>query len=222
MRERPRSSCRNASALYADRPAFYLLFRGTTSNELSVPGTGRRLMRKEVDDATTDCAKTSIIPLHNSRTIFLISLWLNGLRDYAGANQHIRSHLIRGTYRATARFAVWAARPCLPQDSRSVASGRTRPLRVTFNPVLARKWRPTFFLLSGAKKVGRHKSSQTMALCLETMAPSTENGAFGPSKNRHFPPFQRGGTSRSLRFKTRARRHDKPISLIFRIVVSKS
>ena len=54
--------------------------------------------------------------------------------------------------------------------------------------VLARKWRPTFFLLSGAKKVGRHKSSQINGLCLEAPAPSTEKWRFCPSKNRHFPP----------------------------------
>ena len=82
-----------------------------------------------------------------------------------------------------------AASPCLPQVLRFVASGRQRPLRVTSKTVLARKWRPPFFLLCGAKKVGRHKSSHINGLCLEAPAPSTKNGAFAPSKNRHSPPF---------------------------------
>ncbi len=55
-----------------------------------------------------------------------------------------------------------------------IASGRTRTRRVTSKEVLARKWHPTFFLLPGAKKVGRHKSSQIDDLCLGTPAPSTE------------------------------------------------
>jgi hypothetical protein len=55
--------------------------------------------------------------------------------------------------------------------------------------VLARKWRPTFFLLSGAKKVGRHKSGQINGLCLEAPAPNTEKWRFWASKNRHFPPI---------------------------------
>jgi hypothetical protein len=87
------------------------------------------------------------------------------------------------------KVAVWAASPCLPQVIRSIASGRTRPWRVTSKKVLARKWRPTFFLLPGAKKVGRHKSSQIDGLCLETPAPSTEKWRFWSSKKRHSPPF---------------------------------
>ncbi len=53
----------------------------------------------------------------------------------------------------------------------------------------ARKWRPTFFLIPGAKKVGRHKNSHIDGLCLETPTPNTENGAFWPSQKRHSPPF---------------------------------
>src|SRR5580658_5406718 len=53
----------------------------------------------------------------------------------------------------------------------------------------ARKWRPTFFLLSGAKKVGRHKSGQINGLCLEAPAPSTEKWRFWAPKKRHSPPF---------------------------------
>ena len=45
------------------------------------------------------------------------------------------------------------------------------------------------FLALGAKKVGRHKSSQINGLCLEAPAPSTEKWRFCPSKNRHFRHF---------------------------------
>ncbi len=55
--------------------------------------------------------------------------------------------------------------------------------------VLARKWRPPFFLLPGAKKVGRYKSSQIDGLCLEAPAPCTEKWRFWSSKKRRFPPF---------------------------------
>ncbi len=84
------------------------------------------------------------------------------------------------------KVAVWAASPCLPQVMRSIASGRTRPWRVTSKKVLARKWRPTFFLLPGAKKVGQRKSSQIDGLCLGAPAPNTEKWRFWASKNRHF------------------------------------
>jgi hypothetical protein len=47
--------------------------------------------------------ETSIILLHNSLKEFFISLCFNGLRNYTGAIQHIRSHLSRGTSLATAR-----------------------------------------------------------------------------------------------------------------------
>ncbi len=82
-------------------------------------------------------------------------------------------------------------RPSEQPDTKPRASDgrRTRPWRVTSKKVLARKWRPTFFLLPGAKKVGGHKSSQINGLCLETQAPSTGNGAFWSSKKRHIPPF---------------------------------
>src|SRR5271163_4467373 len=59
-----------------------------------------------------------------------------------------------------------------------IERGRKRSLRVTSKKVLARKWRPTFFLLSGAKKVGRRKSSQIKGLCLETPAPGTDKWRF--------------------------------------------
>ena len=87
------------------------------------------------------------------------------------------------------KVPVWAASPCLPHVIRSMASGRTRPWRVTSKKVLARKWRPTFFLLPGAKKVDRHKSSQIDGLCLETPAPSTAKWRFWASKKRHSQPF---------------------------------
>src|SRR5271166_6227257 len=55
--------------------------------------------------------------------------------------------------------------------------------------VPARKWRPTFFSRSDAKKFARRKSSQIYLLCLETPAPGTEKWRFWPSKKRHFSPF---------------------------------
>jgi hypothetical protein len=112
------------------------------------------------------------------------------LRDYAGANQHIRSHLSRGTQRAAVRspsglggIFVSAAGPTIRSVWAYTASARH------VDKVLARKWRPTFFLLSGAKKVGRHKSGQINGLCLEAPAPNTEKWRFWASKNRHFPPI---------------------------------
>jgi hypothetical protein len=42
-------------------------------------------------------ARTSIIHLHNRRERFFIALRLNGLRDYASASRHMRSHRSRGT-----------------------------------------------------------------------------------------------------------------------------
>ena len=66
---------------------------------------------------------------------------------------------------SAAAVAVWAASPCLPRIPRFVASGRKRPSRVTSKKVVARKWRPTFFLLPGVKKVSRHKSCQINGLC---------------------------------------------------------
>jgi hypothetical protein len=53
----------------------------------------------------------------------------------------------------------------------------------------ARKWRPTFFLPAGDKKVDRHKRRQISDLCSEDPAPSIEKWRFCPSKNRQFPPF---------------------------------
>jgi hypothetical protein len=38
------------------------------------------------------------------------------------------------------------------------------------------------FLLSGVKKVERHKTGQINGLCLERPTPSTENGALAPEK----------------------------------------
>ena len=48
---------------------------------------------------------------------------------------------------------------------------------------------PDIFLAPGAKKVGRHKSSQVNGMCLEIPAPSTEEWRFWSSKKRHSPPF---------------------------------
>jgi hypothetical protein len=74
------------------------------------------------------------------------------------------------------KLVVWAASPfrVLPQQlKRSGTSGHTRPLRVTLKKVLARKWRPPFFLLPAAKIVCRHKSSPINDLCLQ----DTDRGA---------------------------------------------
>ena len=72
---------------------------------------------------------------------------------------------------------------------RFVASGCKGPVPVTSKRVLARKWRPPFFLFSAAKKVGRHKSGQANGLCSEARAPSTKKWRFWVPKKRHFAPF---------------------------------
>jgi hypothetical protein len=54
---------------------------------------------------------------------------------------------------------------------------------------LLKKWRPPFFSLSGAKKGGRYKGIQVNCLCREVPPQNRKNGAFSPSKKRHFSPF---------------------------------
>ena len=70
-----------------------------------------------------------------------------------------------------------------------VASGACAASARHVDRVLARKWRPPFFLLSGAKNVGRHKSLYINGLCLGAPGPSTEKWRFCPSKKRHSQPF---------------------------------
>jgi hypothetical protein len=109
----------------------------------------------------------------------------------------------RGTYRATARSP--SGRPLrVCRRSKGPKRPRIHGLCVTSKKALARKWRPTFFLLSGAKKVGRHTSSQLKGLCLETPAPGTDKWRFWPSKKRHSPPFFPSARQLVRRFRAQA------------------
>ena len=65
------------------------------------------------------------------------------------------------------KAAAWAASPCLPRVLRYGGCGRKQLLGVTSTKSSSEKWRPPFFLLPGAKKVGRHRSSHINGLCLE-------------------------------------------------------
>ncbi len=71
----------------------------------------------------------------------------------------------------------------------AATSGCLRPGFRHVGKVLSRKWRPPFFLRSGAKNVGRHKSSQGKGLCLIIPAGNRKKMRFCPSKYRHFSPF---------------------------------
>ena len=94
---------------------------------------------------------------------------------------------------------TWSTPASFGGSARTVASGNpNRPsLPLGVHGHCASRRKPSspengarhFLLPSGAKKVGRHKSFQIIGLCLEAPAPSTENGAFAPAKNRQFPPF---------------------------------
>ena len=89
------------------------------------------------------------------------------------------------------KVAVWAASLCLPRVPRFVASGRTRPLRVTSTKSSPKKWRPTFFPLSGDKKVGRYKSGKIKDLWRADPAPSTAKWRIWARKKS---PFFRHGS----------------------------
>ena len=73
----------------------------------------------------------------------------------------------------------------------------THGILVTRGSVDDQKWRQPFFLLSDVKNVGRYKSGQTNALCVEAAVQSTESGASWPSKKRHFPPILNHVASRT-------------------------
>ena len=113
--------------------------------------------------------------------------------------QWLPSLIPMGIYASYGRRSTYGATPRSPSGRhlRSVSAAAQKIRNGTAHAasarqvesVLARKWRPTFFLLPAAKKVGRHKSSQINDLCLWNPARGTEKWRSLPSKKRQFPPF---------------------------------
>ena len=67
-------------------------------------------------------------------------------------------------------------------SSRFVASGRKRPRGITVKTVLAQKWRPPFFLLSGAKKSTDVTAAKLMACVEKTWLHARKMALLPPGK----------------------------------------